>query len=77
MTIYTDKIIVSFFATDNDGIDYGRFELKYCSQCKLCKDKELFRSRCVNIEYNKICRRCLDNARASINKRNFFKKLLL
>ena len=27
MTIYTDKIIVSFFARDNDGIDYGRFEL--------------------------------------------------
>ena len=74
MPTYVDKIIVSFFRMDYDGTDYGKFELRYCPKCKLCKDKELFKSHYKNIEYNKICRRCLDIARIISIKRSFIKK---
>ena len=61
MPDYVNKITVKFFDTDNNGIDYGVFEIRYCPNCKLCKDKELFRSLHQNKEYNIWCRRCLNN----------------
>ena len=70
MTIYTDKIIVSFF--DNEECKDEYLELRFCPFCKMCKDKELFRSFNNNVDYNKTCRRCLDKAIFLKVKRKFY-----
>ena len=61
MCIYVDKIVVSFFATDDNDCHYGINDIRYCPHCKICKSIELFKSHNKNKEYNKICRRCLDS----------------
>ena len=34
----------STYLTGSNGTDDGILELRYCPNCKICKDKELFRS---------------------------------
>ena len=59
MTIYTDKIIVSF-SNNNDGFNYASLEIRLCPLCKSYKEKENFISHQKSKEFNIICRRCLD-----------------
>ena len=60
MTIYTDKIEVSFSDTDIAECSYCCLEIRYCPLCKAYKEKENFRSRQKSKDFNIICRRCLD-----------------
>ena len=60
MTIFTDKIEVSFSDTDIAECSYYCLEIKYCPLCKSYKEKENFRSFQKSKEFNIICRRCLD-----------------
>ena len=84
MCIYVDKIVVSFFATGHDEYDdalassgryrgYGSIEIKFCPKCKLCKDIEMFKSLNKNIDYNKLCRRCLNMMNGNKTKPTFYK----
>ena len=59
MTIYTDKIIVSF-SHNYDGFRYNFLKLKVCPVCSVCKEIENFISLQKNKDYNIVCRRCLD-----------------
>ena len=59
MTIYTDKIVVSF-SNNYDGFSYNFLEVRFCPICKVCKEIEYFKSLQKNKEYNIVCRRCLD-----------------
>ena len=59
MTIYTDKIIVSF-SNNNDGFNYTSLEIRLCPLCKSYKEIESFISHQKSKEFNIICRRCLD-----------------
>ena len=60
MTIYTDKIEVSFSVNDKTEYVYCCLEIRYCPLGKAYKEKENFRSRQKSKEFNIICRRCLD-----------------
>ena len=72
MCIYVDKIVVSFFDTDDNDCHYGLNDIRYCPNCKICKNIEAFKSYKKNKEYNKICRRCLDsmNRYVSLKEKN-------
>ena len=59
MTIYTDKIIVSF-SNNYDGFSCNFLEVRVCPVCKVCTEIENFISLQKHKEYNTICRRCLD-----------------
>ena len=59
MTIYTDKIIVSF-SNNFDGFSHNFLEVRVCPVCKVCKEIENFISLQKHKEYNTVCRRCLD-----------------
>ena len=60
MTIYTDKIEVSFSDTDKTEYIFCCLEIRHCPLCKSYKEKENFRSFQKSKEFNIICRRCLD-----------------
>ena len=66
MTIYTKKIIVSFF--DNEKCKNEYLELRLCPCCKMFKELETFRSYYKKIKYNKCCRRCTDKHNSSQKK---------
>ena len=59
MTIYTDKIIVSF-SNNFDGFSCNFLEVRVCPLCKVCKEIENFLSLQKQKDYNIVCRRCLD-----------------
>ena len=61
MTIYTDKIIVSFYDNEKRFSECELDDIRYCPSCKICRSHHYFKSRNKNIEYNKLCRRCLDS----------------
>ena len=60
MTIYTEKIIVSFSNNFENEFNYNCLEVKVCPLCKLCKELGNFTSFQKNKKYNNVCRRCLD-----------------
>ena len=59
MTIYTDKIIVSF-SNNFDGFSHNFLEVRVCPVCNVCKEMESFISLQKSKEFNIVCRRCLD-----------------
>ena len=64
MTIYVDEIIVSFYVNGKCCPHCDLDSIRYCPSCKICRNHHYFKSRNKNIEYNNLCRRCLD----SLNK---------
>ena len=60
MTIYTDKIVVSFCHNDNNECSYNSITIRLCPLCKSYKEIENFISHQKSKEFNIICRRCLD-----------------
>ena len=42
MTIYTDKIIVSF-SNNFDGFNHNFLEVRVCPVCKVCKDRKFYK----------------------------------
>ena len=74
MTIYTDKIIVSFSDIDKTEYIYCCLEIRYCPLCKSYKEKENFRSFQKSKEFNIICRRCLDKQNSQRKVFQSFKK---
>ena len=72
MTIYTDKIVVSFYHNDNNECIYNSVKIGYCPLCKSYKEIENFRSFQKSKEFNIICRRCLDKQNS---QRKVFKSL--
>ena len=60
MTIYTDKIVVSFYHNDSNECSHNSITIQFCPLCKAYKEKENFRSRQKSKDFNIICRRCLD-----------------
>ena len=87
MAIYVDEIIVSF--NINDGIrsipsgqsrvnykyEYKLNDIKYCPNCKICRDIQCFRSLNKSKEYNKLCRRCLNSTKGYKQKQCLYKGL--
>ena len=73
MSKYVYEAIVSFYLTGSNGTDDGILELRYCPNCKICKDKELFRSYNKKNEYNPSSRGCLDKS----NKYNYVQHSLV
>ena len=63
MAIYVDEIIVSFNVNDNYKHEYKLNDIKYCPNCKICRDIQCFRSLNKSKEYNKLCRRCLNSTK--------------
>ena len=61
MVRYVDKIIVSFYANDKCDCESELDNIRYCPSCKICRNHHYFESKNKNIEYNKLCRRCLDS----------------
>ena len=59
MTIYTDKLILSF-SHNYDEFSYNFLKAKVCLVCNVCKEMENFISLQKHKEYNIVCRRCLD-----------------
>ena len=72
MTIYTDKIIVSF--SNNNDYNYSSLEIKVCPICKVYKEIENFKSLQKHKEYNIVCRRCLDKQNSERKVFKSFKK---
>ena len=60
MTIYTDKIVVSFCYNDNNECSYNSITIRLCPLCKSYKEIENFISHQKSKDFNIICRRCLD-----------------
>ena len=60
MTIYTDKIVVSFYHNDSNECSYNSITIQFCPLCKSYKEIENFISHQKSKEFNIICRRCLD-----------------
>ena len=61
MVRYVDEIIVSFYVTDKCHCECNLDDIRYCPSCKICRNHQYFKSRNKNIDYNKLCRRCLDS----------------
>ena len=72
MTIYTDKIIVSF--SNNSEYNYGCLEVRVCPIRKVYKEIENFKSLQKHKEYNIVCRRCLDKQNSERKVFKSFKK---
>ena len=66
MTIYTDKIVVSFSHNYKSDVN-NCFEIRCCKICKTYKELKHFISLQKDREYNIICRKCLD-------KQNIYRK---
>ena len=73
MTIYTDKIIVSF-SHNYDEFSCNFLEVKVCPICNVCKEMESFISLQKNKDYNIVCRRCLDKQNSQRKVCTSFKK---
>ena len=73
MTIYTDKIIVSF-SHNCDGFSYYFLEVRVCPVCNVCKEMENFISLQKHKDYNIVCRRCLDRQSSERKVFKSFKK---
>ena len=61
MTIYVDKIIVSFADNDKCFCVNEISDIRYCSNCQICRSHLMFTSLNKSEEYNKLCRRCLNS----------------
>ena len=61
MTIYVDKIIVSFSDNDKRFCKYEISDIRYCPNCQICRVHLRFKNLNKNKEYNKLCGRCLDS----------------
>ena len=73
MTIYVDKIIVSFDLSDKSDCECEISNIRYCPNCQICRSRLMFKSLNKSKEYNTLlCRRCLNSMKGF--KRNFFKK---
>ena len=72
MTIYTDKIIVSF-SNNYDGFSHNFLEVRVCPVCNVCKEMENFISLQKHKEYNIVCRRCLDRQNDNRKNAKFYK----
>ena len=59
MTIYVDKIIVSFDISNTGECECEMSDIRYCPKCKLYKDIKMLKSLNTNVDYNKLCRECL------------------
>ena len=44
MTIYVDEIIVSFNVKDRYDYEHRLNDIKYCPNCKICREIQCFRS---------------------------------
>ena len=54
MAIYVDEIIVSFNINGNYKHEYTLNDIKYCPNCKICRDIQCFRSLNKRKEYTQI-----------------------
>ena len=61
MVVYVDKIVVSFYVNDKFCSKCYLDDIRYCPSCKICRSQQYFKSKNKNIEYNKLCRQCLDS----------------
>ena len=61
MTIYIDKIIVSFSENENCCCEYEMIDIRYCPNYQICRSHLMLRTFNKNKEYNKLCRRRLDS----------------
>ena len=61
MVVYVDKIVVSFYVNDKCCSECYLDDIRYCPSCKICRSQQYFKSKNKNIEYNKLCRQCLDS----------------
>ena len=78
MTIYVDKIIVSFDLSDKSDCECKISNIRYCPNCQICRSRLMFKSLNKSKEYNKLCRRCLNSMKGV--KRIFnktFKQVLI
>ena len=73
MCIYVDEIIVSFDFNDSYKYEYKLNDIKYCPNCKICRDTKFFSSLNKNKDYNKLCRRCLNNTKGYKQKLCLYK----
>ena len=73
MAIYVDEIVVSFNITENYKYEYKLNDIKYCPNCKICRDIQCFRSLNKGKEYNKLCRRCLNSTKGYKQKLCLYK----
>ena len=63
MPIHVDEIILSFNVNDKYECECKLNDSKYCPTCKICRDIQCFLSLNKNKDYNKLCRRCLNNTK--------------
>ena len=61
MTIYVDKIIVSFDLGGKSNCECEISNIRYCPNCQICRSHLMFKSLKKSKEYNELCRRCLNS----------------
>ena len=54
MTVYVDKIIVSFADNDKCFCEHEIHDIRDCPNCQICRSHLMFKSLNKNKEYNKV-----------------------